>query len=173
MTRHEFTAITRALSDGWRRSLTAAEADLFFEELAEFPVDVVLVAMRVIYRQGGSTAPTAGAIRRRIVDLTLSAPPWMDVWREVLAYSKAGALSGPYANDHRKRLADRRQGMHPLVRTFIERVGNEQVAALVDKRGGEANLREKWEAHVSSARDAMLLGGLPGLAVGERAALPA
>lgn len=166
MTKNEFATFAKRLVAAFPQSKLAEKPDalaLYGDELAEIPLKSAKAALVSYERDGREFAPTAGQVYRRVAEMEMDAPTWGDVHASVKRLLAAG-MGGPYAQQEgaiKARLERLEQGLHPLVSSFLDRVGRRVVyESWGDGGNGEARLREKWREYVKDVFDLRLLHGV-------------
>jgi hypothetical protein len=161
----EWRRVVKLLAENWSHQLQP-ESSLakFRQELDEFSVAQVLVAVETLYRDGREFPPNAGHIRARLADLHFDAPPFYDALRMI-------RRAGHHPNDliveddsekgwhHEDRRMTFLEEKAPLLAGFVRAIGWDQIS--VGDGGDEARLRGKYEDFVRRAREAMIYRGLP------------
>lgn len=175
MNRPECGKLIKLASATWGHSPFSLDtAALWWDELNDLPYEVLEATVRVMGRdEGREHAPSAGAVRRRAVELTLDPRPWGTAQRWLKAYVGTGyhAPGDPMPGRREEALRVKAK-MPPLVAGFIDAVGGGVIyETWSDGGNGEARLRTKYEAYVKDAVDSAVFAGLdvPGLARIERA----
>lgn len=149
------------------------------EDLSDLPGAHVRAAVEVIARGDREFAPSAGVIRKKVIELRLDAPPWAEVLNqleELQEVPQTKLMGFKWVNDtevqvltaHPRAEALKRE--HPLIAGFVETVGWKQIDRGLHAGGNdEARLRQKWDAYRKGVeRDAEVAGlepveGLPAL----------
>ncbi len=169
MTRGEWAQVAQGMVAKWPHSpVPDVSLAQFYADLADLPGVQVAAAVEVLYREGREFPPNGGQIRGKLSELTLDAPLWADARRVLqrLAVLPDRVMRVGRFVDVRAAALER---SHPAVRAFVATVGWQELgAAAADDRVAEAQLRTKYERHVTRReRDMTLLGipaaGLPGL----------
>ena len=190
MNKREFAAIFQKVQAHYFNApIPATAIDVYYSELAEFPAEHVSAAIDAIIRAGSPHIPLAGMIRRKIVELTIDAPPWSralpalaEARRKLDEFrAPASCLDGNPGCDGdgtqlveedgrefarfcscREKLREMRAtDLHPLVREFVEIVGWATVErAILGDTTVEAQTRRKYEEHVAAAIEGRSLQGI-------------
>lgn len=189
MTSDEWDEIVGVVSDRWPHSdVDERTADRWGADLADLDAGHVMIAVETLSRDGARFAPDSGQIRHRVVELVMDEPEW---WK-VLAELRGDNLDLPplcekcehtgwiVSDDGEeavpctcriKRLAAvhaHKQGRHPLIRSFVEEVGQRQISEGLQGGNDEARLRDKWKSYCDRTRQdagrmGLPTGGLPAL----------
>jgi hypothetical protein len=177
MTPEDFARLMKLVMAGWPDTALDEDAVKFYAmELEPLEFAAAATAVRALNRKAREfvRAPTAGQIRRKVIELTVNPPTWAEVNGACRRLIDAG-VGGPYGgfDGVKRRVAAIVADQHQLTRAFIEEVGTAQVRAhLDDGGGGEARLRSKWEAWLEDRMDSYALADLsapPSMARIERA----
>lgn len=192
MTEDEWLDIAEVISDKWPHSdLSRATALRWGRDLGDLDAGHVAVAVETLSRDGERFAPDSGLIRRRVVELSMDTPEWWKVLSElrggnhelpelcekcnrtgwVVTASDEGADEAVPCECRIRRLSAARaakESRHPLIRAFVEELGERQIGEGLAGGNDEARLRQKWESFIAhKEQDATRLGlpsgGLPAL----------
>jgi hypothetical protein len=190
MTEDEWFEIALVISDKWPHSdVSELTAERWGSDLADLDAIHVAAAVETLSRDGARFAPDSGQIRRRVVELTMDTPEWWKVLAElrgdtielpplcdecdrtgwIVADEDADAVPCKCRIQRLAAVRAHKQARHPLIRSFIEELGERQIKEGLEGSGSdEARLRAKWESFVEATRrDASRIGlptgGLPAL----------
>jgi len=163
----EWLKIAAVIRERWPHSpLPLESVARFGEDLADLPTEHVVAAVEAIYREGREFAPNGGIIRRKVAELSLGAPDWGTVLREL------ARIGGKSTNTYRGRddaegnpiFEDDRtaalEAADPLIREFVMSIGWAQIRA-VESGSDEARLRDKWRAFCDRVQREVILTGIP------------
>lgn len=144
----------------WDERAESGAVSLMGDDLSDLPGDKVAIAAEAYFREGNEWPPTAGQLRRKVCELDIDAPEWIEV-------SKAIRRCTAYLNeaDREARLAQ----THPLVRAFVRAAGWKTLEAVGwGDNISEGRARKAWLDFVKRVeREATYVGlpasGLPAL----------
>lgn len=171
MTEAEFLQVMQEIESYWREEPVSPDEMAVYAKLLRREAHVaVLAAVQALAVGGQARMPTAGQIARKLVELKLDPPPWGDVMRILIRAIQKG---GPYISipegkgyedrvehDDRKDFVARQ---HSLIQSFVAMIGWSYLAEWSSAdRTAEAQLRQKWEAHVANAVESGVLAGIEG-----------
>jgi hypothetical protein len=168
----DWTEIAAEIRARWpEATFPKVTVTVYGNDLEDLDAVHVQAAVRAHDRAGERFPPTAGQIRKMVVELARDDPEWADVFRALRKLNSAG-WGGPYHGMSEDRWGPMFEALPDAVREFARACGPTQVyAGFQEEGGGEARLRDKWAAFVQRAkRDAGLVGlKAPGLPAVERA----
>lgn len=127
------------------------------EAVKDLPVEQVMAAIEVIYRDGREFPPNGGQIRKKVMELRDDAPQWGEVWRWV---RKAQMKAPAFAGDTDGRDPFLREKGHDLAADFMAHIGWPLPDEWTDDNL-ESRLRRKWEEWMRDRAEGRNLAGLP------------
>lgn len=158
MNRAEWNQMAADMMARWGKGPISTETlDAWYNDLQHHPAAHVDASIQAIYRAGSEWYPHAGQVSKKIDELTVSPPTWLDVKRIVntLASYPDNAIRGGEIVDIR---AKRLEEEHPAVQEFIRRVGWQELAHRdLSDTTAEAQLRNKYESHIRERMEDMQL----------------
>lgn len=167
MTEAQWLRLAAELRARWPEATFSRASEVVYgRELADLDSQHVAAALAAHDRDGERFPPTAGQIRKRVVELAADAPDWSMVQRTIgracSFSSRRFAVGEGFVDDRAAFLSEQ----HPLLAAFVERVGwaEAQWAAAGDVEDGriaEAQVRTKWEQFRGRAMREAGLVGLP------------
>ena len=155
-----------------------AQLAAMWHTLGDIPLEQQLAALEALYRDGREHAPNGGQLRAKLVDLSLDTPTWAEAKRALLRRNEVNlAQSGceecdgsTYVLDdqgfahpcscRQERVSQAHRTHHPLIASFLEEVGSDELRDLGESRTAEAQTRDKYLAHVRRAAQEGRLAGM-------------
>lgn len=146
------------VEQGWHGDFSEPERRAWRILLEDFEPDAVLTALKLAVAEGRDHRPSVSVIVG-LIRKDPSLPTFEEMVR--LVYGRRGVMSATpdtsyfsYEDLARARL-DRAKTMHPLVASFVLRIGLRRLGTLPlgDPKYGEANrldLKRSWETHVET-----------------------
>lgn len=171
-------------------------AALYFNDLKDLDAGQVATATEAFYRDSERFPPTGAQIRTKVIALSIDAPDWSSVKRELckpparprnqeIVPCSASRCDGSGWLDvadmpntvtpcpcRAERIEKARASQaHPLIREFAEEVGQESLRDVWADRTAEAQVRTMWTQFVARRAQEAAYAGLPdaGLPAIERA----
>lgn len=154
MTRAEWYTLATELQARWpNREIPEESAEIWFEDLAEFPQAQVRAAILTLYRDCREWCPTGAQIRARIAELSRDEIDHGEAWR----LAKKAALK-----------ADAKEGMawleerSPAAAETVRRISGPYLSYMVDEEATvRAQFRDVFNNVVAAQRRDDRYAGLP------------
>lgn len=144
----------------------------YADVLQDLPMAHVIAAVTSYEAEGREFAPSAGALRKRVIEMQIDAPPWHGAWEWIRRLPHAGYLDRTYYDPRREGPAAKGAEWHcwrifeempAPVRAFCRQLGRSQlVDNLFDQQNGEARLREKYAKFLSECVQTEVLAQVEG-----------